>query len=127
MSLLAGAMLVVLLVLAMLINLYFIFLLFGCWGRLRARLARLFSSCGADTSTCSIVVRTPYARLFGGAPNVWLGIAWCLALAPLGVHWIVTGTAPVPWPYLFVAAGTVVVGAYLVYALIVRLKQPCPL
>jgi len=29
-----------------------------------------FASCGADTSSCAIVVRTPYARLFGGTPNV---------------------------------------------------------
>jgi len=127
MARLAGVLLVVLLVPAMAINLYFTALLLGRWGRLRARLSGLFATCGADTSSCSIVVRTPYARLFGGAPNVWLGIVWCLALAPLAVHWIVSGTAPVPWPYLVVAAGTVAVGIYLVYALVVLLKQPCPL
>jgi uncharacterized membrane protein len=127
MARLAGVLLLVLLVPAILINVYFTALLLGRWGRLKARLGGLFSTCGADTSSCAIVVRTPYARLFGGAPNVWLGLAWCLALAPLAGYWIVTGTAPVPWPYLVVAAGTVGVGVYLVHALVVRLKQPCPL
>jgi uncharacterized membrane protein len=122
-----GVLLLLLLVPAVLINLYFAALVLGRGPRLRARLSSLFAACGADTSSCAIVVRTPYARLFGGAPNVWLGLAWCAGLAALAVHWIETGTAPVPWPYLVVAAGTVAVGLYLVHALVVVLKQPCPL
>jgi uncharacterized membrane protein len=124
---LGGVLLLLLLVPALLVNLYFTSLILGRWGRLRARLGALFNACGADTSTCAIVVRTPYARLFGGAPNVWLGLAWCLALAPLALYWIATGVAVVPWPYLAVAAGTLAVGVYLGYALVAVLKQPCPL
>jgi hypothetical protein len=72
-------------------------------------------------------VRTPYARLFGGAPNVYVGIAWNLALLGLAVSWIVSGRVSVPWPYLIVAAASVLVGVYLVRALVVDLRQPCPL
>jgi hypothetical protein len=38
-----------------------------------------------------------------------------------------TGRVVVPWPFLFMAAGTVVVAAYLVHALTIVLRQPCPL
>lgn len=119
--------LVTLTVPALLINLYFTSLVLGRWPGLRHGLAALFASCGADTSSCAIVVRTPYARLFGGAPNVYVGIAWNLALLALAASWMVSGHVAVPWPYLFVAAVSVLVGLYLVRALVVDLRQPCPL
>ena len=72
-------------------------------------------------------MRTPYARLFGGAPNVHVGIWWNLALVGLAVWWMLTGRAIVPWPYLIVAGASVLVGLYLVRALVVDLRQPCPL
>ena len=112
---------------ALLINLYFTSLILGRWPGLRQRLGVLFASCGADTSSCAIVVRTPYARLFGGAPNVYVGIAWNLALLGLAGSWILSGRVAVPWPYLFVASVSVLVGLYLVRALVVDLRQPCPL
>lgn len=112
---------------ALLINLYFTSLILGRWPELRHRLGVLFASCGADTSSCAIVVRTPYARLFGGAPNVYVGIAWNLALLGLAGSWILSGRVAVPWPYLFVASVSVLVGLYLVRALVVHLRQPCPL
>jgi uncharacterized membrane protein len=74
-----------------------------------------------------VVVKTPYARIFGGVPNVALGIVWCAALAGLAVAWLRTGQVFVPWPFLVIAAGTLVVATYLIYALVVVLKQPCPL
>jgi len=119
--------LVALTVPALLINLYFTSLIVGRWPRLRHRLGILFTSCGADTSSCAIVVRTPYARLFGGAPNVYVGIVWNLALLGLALAWMVSGRVAVPWPYLIVAAASVLVGLYLVRALVVDLRQPCPL
>ena len=70
------------------------------------------------------MVKTPYARIFGGVPNVALGILWCAALAVLAAMWLSTGRVFVPWPFLVVALGTLVVAVYLVYALIVVLKQP---
>ena len=119
--------LVALAVSALLINLYFTALILDRWPGLRRGLGALFTSCGADTSSCAVVVRTPYARLFGGAPNVYVGIAWNVALISLAVSWLVRGRLTVPWPYLIVAAVSVGVGLYLVWALIVDLRQPCPL
>jgi len=71
--------LVMLTVPALFINLYFTSLMLGRWPGFRHRLGVLFTTCGADTSSCAIVVRTPYARLFGGAPNVHVGIVWNVA------------------------------------------------
>ena len=119
--------LVVLTVPALLINLYFTLLLLDRGPGLRDSLGALFRTCGADTSSCAIVVRTPYARLFGGAPNVHVGILWNLALIGLAVWWMLTGRAAVPWPYLIVAGASVLVGLYLVRALVVDLRQSCPL
>lgn len=127
MALAAGALLAVLSTAALLINVYFASLVLGRWPRVRRALGRLFTTCGADTSTCAIVAATPYARLFGGAPNVAAGVPWCLALLGLAVSWIATGRLVVPWPYLAVAVATLLAGAYLIYALVVVLKQPCPL
>jgi uncharacterized membrane protein len=119
--------LIVLTVPALLINLYFTLLMLDRGPRLRHSLGILFTSCGADTSSCAIVVKTPYARLFGGAPNVFVGIAWNVALLGLALAWMASGRAGVPWPYLIVAAASVLVGVYLVRALVVDLRQPCPL
>jgi len=119
--------LVVLTVPALVINLYFTSLILKRWPILRRRLGVLLTTCGADTSSCAIVVRTPYARLFGGGPNVYVGLAWNLALLGLAASWMLTGRVAVPWPYLIVAAGSVLVGLYLVRALVVTLRQPCPL
>src|SRR5437667_3683590 len=119
--------LVALTVPALLINLYFTSLILGRWPGLRHRLGVLFTTCGAETSSCAIVVRTPYARLFGGAPNVYVGIVWNVALLGLALSWIVSGRVAIPWPYLIVGAVSVLVGVYLVRALVVDLRQPCPL
>jgi len=119
--------LVMLTVPASLINVYFTSLILDRWPGLRHRLGGLFRTCGADTSSCAIVVRTPYARLFGGAPNVYVGIVWNVACLGLALMWLVNGRAVVPWPYLVVAAASVLVGLYLVRVLIVDLRQPCPL
>ena len=119
--------LVALTVPALLINLYFTALILDRWPRLRYRLGALFRTCGADTSSCAIVVRTPYARLFGGAPNVYVGIAWNVACLGLALAWMTSGRLAVPWPFLLVAAASVLVGLYLVWVLLVDLRQPCPL
>ena len=119
--------LVVLTVPALLINIYFTLLILRRAPGLRQRLGSMFTACGADTSSCAIVVQTPYARLFGRAPNVYVGIVWNVALLGLAVTWIASGRVSVPWAYLVVAAATVLVGVYLVYVLIAKLRQPCPL
>jgi len=127
MSALFGFLLVALAVPALLINLYFVSLILNRWSKLRRGLSTLFHACGADTSSCAIVIATPYARLFAGAPNVLVGTLWCLALLGLAGFWLLTGTTPVPWPFLMVAGASLLVGAYLVHALVVVLKEPCPL
>ena len=101
----AASLLLILVVPALLINVYFTSLILERWARLRGRLAWLFHACGAETSTCAVVVKTPYARIFGGVPNVALGILWCAALAGLALTWLATGRITVPWPFLFVAFG----------------------
>jgi uncharacterized membrane protein len=127
MAVAAGLALLALASCALAINLYFTALLLDRWPALRRRLGRLFNACGADTSSCAVVVRTPFARMFGGVPNVALGLLWCVALIGLAAYWMATGRVVVPWPYLVVAAGTLAVAAYLIHALVVVLEQPCPL
>src|SRR5881296_1077979 len=83
--------LVALTVPALLINLYFTSLMLGRCPGLRHRLGVLFRACGADTSSCAIVVQTPYARLFGGAPNVHIGVVWNVALLGLALWWMASG------------------------------------
>jgi len=112
---------------ALLINTYFASLVLGCCPGVQSRLSRLFNACGAETSSCAIVVETPYARLFAGAPNVLVGVLWVIALLGLAGYWLVSATLVVPLPYLAVALGSLGVGAYLIYALVVVLKEPCPL
>ena len=111
----------------LLINVYFASLVLQRCPGLRSRLSALFNACGADTSSCAIVVETPYARLFAGAPNVVVGVLWVIALFGLAGYWLVSGTLLVPWTYLAVALGSLGVGAYLIYALVVVLREPCPL
>ena len=52
----AGALLAALAAAALLINLYFASLAFGRWPGLRRVLGRLFTACGAETSSCAVVV-----------------------------------------------------------------------
>jgi uncharacterized membrane protein len=110
----------------LLINLYFTAIAMD-WPRVRTRLGALFQACGADTSSCAVVFRTPYARMFGGVPNVALGILWCVALLGLAGYWLASGRLVVPWIFLAIAAGTLAVAGYLIHALVVVLRQPCPL
>lgn len=126
-SSLAATLLAALALPALLINVYFSSLVLDRWAGLRLFLAELLGVCGVETASCSIVAKTSYARLFGGLPNVFVGILWCVALFGLAGHWAATGTTAVPWPFLLTAAASVVVAGYLVHALVVVLKQPCPL
>jgi len=112
---------------ALLINLYFASLVLERWSGLRRSLASLFGVCGVETSSCSIVAKTPYARMFGGHPNVLVGILWCAALFGLAGYWAISGITIVPWPFLVLAGFSVLIAVYLIYALVVVLRQPCPL
>lgn len=123
----AGLLLLALTIPLLLINLYFTSLSLERWLGLRRRLASLFQTCGAETASCAMVFRTQYARVVAGMPNVYAGLLWCLALIGLAVAWLATGRLVVPWPFLVVAAATVVLAIYLIHALVAVLRQPCPL
>ena len=84
------------------------------------------SFCRMEDQTCFTVIQTPYARVFQ-SPNFVLGIIYYAALVGL----VSSGWLTVI-PYLaeavsVIAWGTVALGIYLTYALLYRVKVPCPL
>lgn len=109
------------------INLYFFTLMYGRFPRLRRILKAGARSCGVDGSVCERVVQTPYARLFGGAPNVVVGLLWNAWVTSLAVLLLVTGHFYFLQVSLLLGAASVLVALYLIFALYVRLKEPCPL
>jgi len=106
--------------------LYFTFAYYG-----RVKKARWVPEilCAREGSNCVTVVQTPYARVFG-VPNSLLGIFYYLAL----LGWVVAGRALpasispiVARGFLGVSLGTVLLGFYLIYALMKKLGTHCPL
>jgi uncharacterized membrane protein len=113
---------------------YFTFAYYG-----RVRKARWIPEilCAREGSSCVTVVQTPYARVFG-VPNSLLGIFYYSIL----ILWVALGS-PRTWSFvglqnfpvfhspsqllIFVAAFTVGLGFYLIYALIAKLHTHCPL
>lgn len=92
--------------------------------------------CAREGSSCVTVVKTPYARVFGW-PNSLFGIVYYLVLIgwnliPAARLDTLDWNAP-PLSFLFrflltaASAVTVVLGAYLVYALREKLHIDCPL
>lgn len=112
---------------------YFTFAYYG-----RVRKARWVPAilCAREGSNCVTVVQTPYARVFG-VPNSLLGIffyfaviAWVVFAAwmeteanPAGLHLVVL------FGELLIAAAAlaVLLGVYLIYSLIAKLRTHCPL
>ncbi len=85
--------------------------------------------CAREGSNCVTVVQTPYARVFG-VPNSLLGIFYYLAL----IGWVLTGNILpaslgliVAWGLFAASAVTVLLGFYLIYALLKKLGTHCPL
>ena len=82
--------------------------------------------CHLKEGTCDTVIFTSYGRVFG-FPNSWLGIGFYLFLLCVAV------TKPWQGHFLYrdiALLGSVlsnVFGVYLIHALVVRLKTPCPL
>jgi uncharacterized membrane protein len=114
--------------------LYFTFAYYG-----RIKKARWVPEilCAREGSSCVTVVQTPYARVFG-VPNSLLGIGYYLLLmAGVGDNWhfginFYIHFASVVYPLglvllILISAGTVVFGAYLIYALRRKLHVDCPL
>ena len=109
------------------INLYFVALLYPVPRWMGRALGGVAAACGIDGGSCKRVVTAPYARLFGGQPNVLVGIPWCLLVIVLSALYLATGTFHLWGLCLFIAAASVVVGIYLTWVLVFRLREPCPL
>ena len=82
------------------------------------------SFCRMGERTCSSVVFTPSARVFG-PPNSLLGQLYYAALGVTLASGRLTGS--VLDAFVAVAAVTVLLAAYLTYSLLVVLRVPCPL
>lgn len=96
------------------------------YGRVKSREVPA-ALCRRDEGSCVTILDTPYARLLG-VPNALLGLGFYLltglvaglALADALPRWL--------WlTNLVVAAGTVLLAPYLVWALLARLKTWCRL
>ena len=109
------------------INLYFAALLYPVPVWVGRALGGAAAACGIDGGSCKRVVTTPYARLFAGQPNVLVGIPWCITVIVLSAIYLATGVFHLWGVCLFVAAASVLVGIYLTWVLIVKLREPCPL
>jgi len=75
-------------------------------------------------ATCPMVMRTPYARTLG-FPNTYLALLFYLALVVYSCLRLAGAEA---WLFVPVAAATglsLLMSAYLIYALLVKLKQAC--
>ncbi len=83
--------------------------------------------CRREEQTCVTILRTPYARLFG-VPNALLGVGFYL-LAGTAALLALAGRLP-EWLWLLtlgLAAASVLLAPYLIWALVARLKSWCGL
>lgn len=80
--------------------------------------------CRMESQTCRRIVETPEARVFG-LPNSVFGLGHYVVL----LAWATTGPWGPLWDAAVVAAAlwTIVLGAWLTYALLARLRVRCPL
>lgn len=118
----AGAIVVVALV-GLLDSIYFVAVTYR-WMRPDPRWLPNF--CRLDGATCARIVDTPYARLLV-LPNSVYGAAWYAIAVGAGIMAWSTGTVPVRFPLLVASAGTVLFSAILLWALLFRVRTPCPL
>src|SRR5215831_19413048 len=99
---------------ALAINLYFVALLRPAGRRWNALVRATAHACGIDGGVCAVVVRTPYARIFGGVPNVYVGVLWNLFLLADATVALATGRFHLLTPALVVAAASLLVALYLI-------------
>jgi len=109
------------------INLYFVSLFYPVPAWFSGMLGGAARACGIDGGACKRVVHTPYARLFGGKPNVVAGLPWSVLAIACAAVYLATGTFPLWWPCLLIAVASVATGVYLTFVLLFVLKEPCPL
>ena len=94
------------------------------WTTSAARFVPAF--CRPDEGTCMRIVRTPYARVFG-VPNSDVGLVYYALVIAWTVGSYAAGQPVLPWAFRLATLATVVVGAYLTWALRYRLRTACPL
>lgn len=82
--------------------------------------------CRMEEDTCMRILDTPYARVFG-LTNATYGLVWYVLLAALATWALITGELLLCVGLLVVAAGTVLLAVYLIWALLVKLETICPL
>ncbi|HOJ02388.1 MAG TPA: vitamin K epoxide reductase family protein [Bacteroidota bacterium] len=80
------------------------------------------------TTECVSVLRTPRATLFAALPNTWLGAIWYALLLTWALCGIAFGTTP-SWDALMLLAAALVlaVSLFLLWTLLVTLRQSCRL
>ncbi len=106
------------------ISLYFTTLLYRMPAWLTRVMSRTAAACGIDGGSCKRVVQTPYARMFRGAPNVIVGVAWSVVVIVSSATFLATGTFPLWSCAVVVSLASVAVGVYLTFVLFVVLKDP---
>jgi uncharacterized membrane protein len=82
--------------------------------------------CRLGEGTCGSVVFSRYGRVFG-FPNSLLGLVFYLGLGGVAVSRLVSGTYAALDLLLAAAVASLLLAAYLVYSLFVKLRTPCPL
>lgn len=123
MSTTAGALILILSVLGFLNASYFVLVTYGF---IAPDPRWLPTFCRMDEGTCASIVTTRYASVFG-LPNALYGMVWYVATACAGVSLLATGRVPFCLPLIGIALGTVVLGVYLAWALLSRLRVACVL
>jgi uncharacterized membrane protein len=76
--------------------------------------------------SCPVVMTTPYAQLLG-FPNVYLALPFYSFLIIFSVLRLLDHAYWLFFPVCIAVSSAFLMSAYLVIALVARLKQPCPL
>ncbi len=80
--------------------------------------------CRLEEHSCQLILNTPDARVLG-LPNFYLGIVYYAGL--LGLRFDALLFHQVMTPLLIISGATVLLGVYLSYALLFKIKVPCVL
>ena len=89
-------------------------------------LARFARVCNTDHGTCLALLRTRYARVFG-LPNSLFGIGYYAALIAWSVDALVTGQLRYAEIVMVPVVLAGLFSVFLIWALLSRLRAPCPL
>lgn len=82
--------------------------------------------CRMDRGSCTTILRSRWARLFG-LPNSVFGVAWSAVVIAAAAAGVTTGDVPFCRLLLAAASVTVAVSVLLAWALLARLRAACPL